>query len=177
MTLFPSLKQNFIPYPSSKVSSRPECIFEIHQLWQSWFSRVYSNSCCSCSFEGLVIKIGQLCYKMYSNNILNFQKSTTILNACPKMAVNLLKSPRSLLLLFFFLSFDFRFYIIGPYGIVLWYDNGPEDWCSIPGSVIPKTQKIVLCTTLLNIQHYKVRIKGKVEQSRGWSSTLSYTSV
>ena len=30
---------------------------------------------------------------------------------------------------------------------------------------------------LLNIQHYKVRIKGKVEQSREWSSALLYTSV
>ena len=29
---FPSLKQNFISYRSS---SRPDCIFEIHQLWQS----------------------------------------------------------------------------------------------------------------------------------------------
>ena len=26
------LKQNFIAYHSSKVSSRPDCIFEIHQL-------------------------------------------------------------------------------------------------------------------------------------------------
>ena len=32
---FPSLKQNFIAYRSSKVSSRPDCFFEIHQLWQS----------------------------------------------------------------------------------------------------------------------------------------------
>ena len=31
---FPSLKQNFIAYRSSKVSSRLDCIFEIHQLWQ-----------------------------------------------------------------------------------------------------------------------------------------------
>ena len=30
---FPSLKQNFIAYRSSKVSSCPDCIFEIHQLW------------------------------------------------------------------------------------------------------------------------------------------------
>ena len=30
---FRSLKQNFIAYRSSKVSSRPDCIFEIHQLW------------------------------------------------------------------------------------------------------------------------------------------------
>ena len=29
-----------------------------------------------------------------------------------------------------------------------------------PGKVIPKTQKIVLDATLLNTQHYKVRIKG-----------------
>ena len=32
--------------------------------------------------------------------------------------------------------------------------------------VIPKTQKMVLDDSLLNTQHYKVRIKGKVEQSR-----------
>ena len=30
---FPSLKQNFIGYRSSNVSSRPDWIFEIHQLW------------------------------------------------------------------------------------------------------------------------------------------------
>ena len=29
----------------------------------------------------------------------------------------------------------------------------------------------------LNIQHYKVRIKSKVEQSREWSRALPYTSV
>ena len=34
-SFFPSLKQNFIAYCSPKVSSRPICIFEIHQLWQS----------------------------------------------------------------------------------------------------------------------------------------------
>ena len=75
---FPSLKQNFMAYPSSKVS---DCIFEIQQLWQSGFSRVYSNSCCSCWFEPEIIKIAQSSHRMYSNNILNFQESTTILNA------------------------------------------------------------------------------------------------
>ena len=35
VTFFPSLKQNFIAYRSSKVSSHPDFIFEIHQLWQS----------------------------------------------------------------------------------------------------------------------------------------------
>ena len=32
-------------------------------------------------------------------------------------------------------------------------------------------------TSLLNTQKYKIRIKGKVEQSREKSSTLSYTSA
>ena len=59
MAFFPSLKQNFIAYRSSKVSWRPDRIFEIQQLWQSGFSRVYSNCCCSCSFEVEIIKIGQ----------------------------------------------------------------------------------------------------------------------
>ena len=44
--------------------------------------------------------------------------------------------------------------------------NGPGDQGSIPGRVIPKTQKMVLDTALLNTKQYKVRIKGKVEQSR-----------
>ena len=65
MTFFPGLKQNFIVYRSSKVS---DCIFEIHQLWQSGFCRVYSNCCCSYSFEPEIIKIGQSSHKMYSNN-------------------------------------------------------------------------------------------------------------
>ena len=30
---------------------------------------------------------------MYSNNILNFQKSTTIVNTCPKKSGNLLNTP------------------------------------------------------------------------------------
>ena len=46
------------------------------------------------------------------------------------------------------------------------FANGPGDLASIPGRVIPKTQKMVLDASLLNTQHYKVRIKGKVEQSR-----------
>ena len=45
------------------------------------------------------------------------------------------------------------------------------------GRVIPKTQKMVLDASLLNTQHYKVRIKGKVEQSRERSSALPYTLV
>ena len=57
------------------------------------------------------------------------------------------------------------------------FANGPEDWGSIPSQVIPKTQKMVLDAILLNTQHYKVRIKDKVEQTREWSSALPYTLV
>ena len=57
------------------------------------------------------------------------------------------------------------------------FANSQGDWGSIPGRVIPKTQKMVLDTALLSIQYYKVRIKGKVEQSREWSSDLPYTLV
>ena len=39
------------------------------------------------------------------------------------------------------------------------FANGPGDLGSVPGRVIPKTQKMVLDTSLLNTQHYKVRIK------------------
>ena len=64
---------------------------------------------------------------------------------------------------------------IGP--TVRVFANGPGDLGSIPGRVIPKTLKMELDTTLLNTQHYKVRFKGKVEQSREWSSALPYTLV
>ena len=74
-------------YRSSKVSSRPDSIFEIHQLWQSGFSRVYSLYCCSCTFKPEIIKIGRSSHNMYSNNMLNFQVSTTILNACIKKSL------------------------------------------------------------------------------------------
>ena len=88
VAFFPSLKQNFIAYRSSKVS---DCIFEIQQLWQSGFSRVYSNHCCSCSFEREIIKIGQSSHKMYSNNIVNVQEYTTILNAYMKKVWKLIE--------------------------------------------------------------------------------------
>ena len=43
------------------------------------------------------------------------------------------------------------------------FANGLGDLGSIPGRIIPKTLKMVLDTALLNTQHYKVCIKGKVE--------------
>ena len=54
---------------------------------------------------------------------------------------------------------------LAPYQVGRVFTNGPGDLGSIPGRVIPKTLKMVLDTSLLNTQHYKVRIKGKVEQS------------
>ena len=47
----------------------------------------------------------------------------------------------------------------------------------VNGQVIAKSQNIAQDTSLLNIQHYKVRIKCKVELSRKRSSALPYTSV
>ena len=49
--------------------------------------------------------------------------------------------------------------------------NGLEHQGSIPGRVISKTQKMVLDAALRNTQLYRVRIKGKVEQSKEWSNT------
>ena len=43
------------------------------------------------------------------------------------------------------------------------FASGQGDLDSIPGRVIPKTQKMVLDASLLNIQHYKVQIKDQVE--------------
>ena len=43
------------------------------------------------------------------------------------------------------------------------FANDPGDLDSILGRVIPKTQKVVLDSALLNTQHFKVRITGKME--------------
>ena len=72
-------------------------------------------------------------------------------------------------------KYSLTLFDIGP--AVRVFANGPGDLGSIPGRVIPKTLKMELDTTLLNTQHYKVRFKGKVEQSREWSSALPYTLV
>ena len=116
---FPGLNENLIAYRSSKVSSRPDCIFEIHQQWQSGFSRVYSNCCCRWSFEAEIIKIGQSSHTMYSNKILNVQESTTILDACTKKSTNLLKAPQNNMiyyicpiLFYFILRFTNKFHTL-----------------------------------------------------------------
>ena len=65
--------------------------------------------------------------------------------------------------------------LIGPVGIV--FTNGLGHLGSISGRVIPMTLKMVLDTALFNTYQYKVRIKGKVEQSRERSSTLPNASL
>ena len=57
------------------------------------------------------------------------------------------------------------------------FANASEDRGSIPGGVLPETQKMVLDNFLLNTQHYKKRIKVKVEQSQERNSALPYTLV
>ena len=57
------------------------------------------------------------------------------------------------------------------------FANGPGDLGSVPGRVIPKTLKMVLYTSLFNPQQYKVRIEGKVEQSRERSSSPLHIGV
>ena len=71
------------------------------------------------------------------------------------------------------LKYSYLDRLIGLLGRV--FANVPKDLGSIPGRVIPKTLKMVLDISLLNTQQYKVRIKGKVEQSKERSNTLPYT--
>ena len=52
-----------------------------------------------------------------------------------------------------------------------------KTWVQSQVKSYQRLKKMVLDATLLNTQYYKVRIKGKVEQSKEWSSTLPYTLV
>ena len=57
------------------------------------------------------------------------------------------------------------------------FANGPEELGSVPGRVIPKTLKMVLHTSLLNTQQYKVHIEGKVERSNAHSIHLGVVAI
>ena len=52
-----------------------------------------------------------------------------------------------------------------------------ETWVQFQVESYQRLKKMVLDATLLNTQHYKVRIKGKVEQSKERSSAFPYTLV
>ena len=67
--IFPRLKQNFIAYRSSKVSSRPDCIFEIDQLWQSVMWQL----------EGIACLCGEIVF--LSHNAFNLNKVSCNLNS------------------------------------------------------------------------------------------------
>ena len=70
-------------------------------------------------------------------------------------------------------------YLLGQWAaLAKWvvFANGLEEQGSIPGWVIQKTHKMVLDAALLNTQHYKVSIKGIVEQFRERRSALPYTT-
>ena len=49
-----------------------------------------------------------------------------------------------------------------------------ETWVQ---SQVKSYQRLKNADATFSTQYYKVRIKGKVEQSREWSSTLPYTLV
>ena len=66
------------------------------------------------------------------------------------------------------------------------FTNSSGDLGSVPGQVIPKTQKMILKATLIKTQHYKVRIKGKawsnprkgvVPSSTPWCSSYQKGSL
>ena len=68
-----------------------------------------------------------------------------------------------------------KYHFLSPLSRV--FANGSGNWSSIPVKSYKKLKKMVLDAAMLSTQHNKVRIKSKVEQSREWSSALSYTSV
>ena len=59
------------------------------------------------------------------------------------------------------------------------FASGPGDHVGRAFANVRQTKdfKMVLDTSLLNTQQYKVEIRGKMEQSRERSSALLYTSV
>ena len=59
--------------------------------------------------------------------------------------------------------------------VVRVFTTGPGDLGSLPCHVIPKILKMVLDTSLLNSQHYKVCIKDKLEQS--WERNCAFSTL
>ena len=55
--------------------------------------------------------------------------------------------------------------------------NGLGDRRSLPLRIIPQEEKIIIDTSLLNSQHYKVRIKRKMKQFKERSYSLPNVSV
>ena len=69
-------------------------------------------------------------------------------------------------------------WILACIGQMSWgFANGPGRPRFNPMSSHTQNYEMVLDAAMLDTQNYKVRIKGKVEQSRKWSNALSYTSA
>ena len=64
-----------------------------------------------CDNQALVGCIGQSSHKIYSKNILNFQESKTILNACTKKSGTLLKVPRIYIYIYIYICIYIYIYI------------------------------------------------------------------
>ena len=85
VAFFPSLKHNFIAYRSFNVS---DCILKF-------------TSCDNLTLVGCIpiaavaVHLNLSSHNMYSNNIVNFEESTTILNVHTTKSRNLLKAPRN----------------------------------------------------------------------------------
>ena len=68
--------------------------------------------------------------------------------------------------------------LTGPTGLInRVFASGLEDQGSISGRVIPKTQKMVLDSAMISTHHYKLRIKGKMEQSIEWRSVVAIGKI
>ena len=98
----------------------------------------------------------------------------------PTVANNIILKKNSLLAILFIHWALLYFIIKWSVLLILFFylfANDPGDQGQSQVELYQGLKKMVLDVALLNAQHYKVQIKGKVEQSREWSSALPYTSV
>ena len=133
----------------------PDAEINVHPLSASWYliSSLWMNLCSCMHIISMLLSINE----PVSTGSWNILFKVLTLNVA--------------------ICIEFLYFIPDIGLVVRVFASGPGDLGSIPGRVIPKTQKMVLDASLLNTQHYKVRIKGKVEQSRERSRALPYTFV
>ena len=105
-------------------------------------------------------------FEIVAKWIIYFSRKTTEYSNC--LSILILKN--AYIYRLYILIIIFYFSKLSASVMVRVFAHGPGDLGSVPGRDIPKTQKMVLDAALLNTQHCKERIKGKVEQSRERSS-------
>ena len=118
---------------------------------QGWIFFTYKSNYLL-SLSGLYRIFNCLNWNLFEMRLLNLRINFFIADFCPHLG-----------------SFLFFFKECLP--------NTQETWVQSQVRIIPKTLKMVLDTSLLNTQQYKVHIEGKVDQFRELSSALPYTSV